>query len=117
MYDDPDEIVAARKTRPLKPSRENIVDGNLSKVVDRAPVYDFPEEGMYNTAEGMYDDPSLPPSGAPVKGGGASTTVPPSPNFDDGIYMDANDSGAKEMAALKQAGECLRVLKTWGRVD
>ena len=79
------------------------MDGTLNKRMDHGPVYDFPEEGaVYNTAEGVYDDPLE----VPVKGGGASmSTVPPSPKFDDGIYMDANDSGAKKISASKQAGE------------
>ncbi len=50
-------------------------------------VYDIPEEGVYNTPEGVYDDKSS------AKHNGA--TVPPSPKFDDGIYMDAPVSKQK----------------------
>ena len=93
-YDDPDEIIAAKKRiKPQKPSRDNIVNGN--KVDDEA-MYDVPEEGVYNTAEAVYDD----------RGQVTETpAVPFSPKFDDGIYMASNGNGAKKQAAPRIFGE------------
>lgn len=96
VYDNPEEVIAAtkRKVKPAKPSRENLIK-------ETAPAYNFPDEGVYNTAEGVYDD------GVPgkVREGGVASMVPPSPKFDDGIYMDSNGgnprkSGLENMCEL-----------------
>lgn len=93
MYDDPDEVIATKKKiKPQKPSRDNIVNGN--KVDDEA-MYDIPEEGVYNTAEAVYDE-----RGQTVEVPSAETpAVPFSPKFDDGIYMESGGNGAKKQAA------------------
>lgn len=102
VYDDPDEIMSARKLKPAKPSRDNIANGFLmgSSQEDDGVVYDVPEEGVYNTPEAVYDDTGntmVEDGGAKgAKGKQALSTVPASPKFDDGIYMDSNGSGAKK---------------------
>lgn len=97
MYDDPDEIIAAKKKlkqKPAKPSRDDIRDNSD----EGGGMYDLPEEGVYNTPEAVYDD-----SGRNVAG--AEATVPPSPKFDDGIYMDSNGTGALKGIGLGKMGE------------
>lgn len=98
MYDDPDEIIMARK-KPAKPSRDHISNGAImgSSHDDEGAVYDLPEEGVYNTPEAVYDatgNAMLEEGGGGRRGASSSSTIPASPKFDDGIYMDSNGSGA-----------------------
>ena len=75
-YDDPEEVIRYKdKKKPKKPSREGL--GVLASSNDGNNFdYDDPDEGMYNTAEAVYDD-----TGVNV------AEVAASPKFDDGIYM------------------------------
>ena len=99
MYDDPDEIIKAKqKIKPQKPSREGIVDGSLRRD-------DIPEEDVYNTPEAVYDDQGHILMGG-ASGGTSSSSfsfVPPSPKFDDRIYMDSG--GNRRGGGLESMGE------------
>lgn len=117
-YDDPDEIIAAKKkpVKPKKPSRDDIVASAFNHTPgnsggNSSEIYDLPEEGVYNTPDAVYDEtgdligisgsssprpqPPLPP---PPSSSVHADPVPFSPKFDDGIYMDANSSDLKTVA-------------------
>ena len=47
-----------------------------------SPDYDIPGEGMYNTAEAVYDDRGF-----------NIAEIGSSPKFDDGIYMSSGGGG------------------------
>ncbi len=90
-YDDPEEVLQHKegKAKPKKPSREGLDE--LPSNDNDGIVYDIPEEGMYNTAEAVYDDTGV-----------NLAEVAASPKFDDGIYMSGG--GIQKERSSKHEG-------------
>lgn len=94
-YDDPDEVLAYKKAKPKKPSREGIiVTRSVDEVDGEDADYDDPEEGVYNTAEAVYDE-----------SGFNTTEVGTPPNFDDGIYMSGGGGMHNEAGGIGNTSE------------
>ena len=82
-YDETSEVMVPKKEKPKKPSREGILVAENGNAEGDDPLYDLPEENVYNTAEAVYDE----------KGCNIAEGTGSSPKFDDGIYMSSGNGG------------------------